>query len=248
MEISPANRTILRYVGAFSGLSDPDCDALLALVKERKLIANEVLFRQGQAGDSMVIVHHGTLAVRARRPDGYDAEVARITSGEVLGELCCVDPAPRSASVVAVSPAMVCELHAVALARLKDLAPTAYAAVMSAIIRDITRRTREVDARAAALLDPRPAQSASQAPPRVASPSASQAPPRVASPSASQAPPRVAAQSASQAPPRTASQAPPGVTSSRAPPRTSFPSPPPEEPSEEPGAVRRFLDRLRGLS
>ena len=46
MDITPANRTILRYVGAFSALSDPDCDSLLSLVKERKLAANEVLFRQ----------------------------------------------------------------------------------------------------------------------------------------------------------------------------------------------------------
>jgi CRP-like cAMP-binding protein len=228
MDISPANRTILRYVGAFSSLSDPDCDAVLLLVKERRLIANEVLFRQGDAGDSMVIVHHGSLSVRARRPDGYDAEVARIASGEVLGELCCVDPAPRSASVVAISPAMVCELHATALARLREVAPAAYAAVMSAIIHDISRRTRDVDARAAALLSPGAPKAPSQAPPRVAS---SQAPPRVPT----------------QPPAQTASQA-PSKLSSRAPPRTSFPSPPPEEPAEEPGAVRRFLDRLRGLS
>ncbi len=225
MDINPANRTILRYVGAFSALSDPDCDALLALVKERKLAPNEVLFRQGQSGDSMVIVHHGSLAVRARRPDGYDAEIARIGSGEVLGELCCVDPAPRSASVVALTPALVCELHAVALTRLRELAPGAYAAVMSAIIRDITRRAREVDARAAALLAPA-TQSPSSQPPK-----ASQAPPRVSS----------------QAPAMTSSQA-PAKMSSRAPPRTSFPSPPPEVPADEPNAVRRFLDRLKGLS
>ena len=236
MEITPANRTILRYVSAFAKLSDTDCDALLLLVKERNLAPNEVLFKQGDAGDSMVIVHHGSLAVRARRPDGYDAEVARIVSGEVLGELCCVDPAPRSASVVAVTPAMVCELHAAALKRLRELAPGAYAAVMSAIIRDITRRTREVDGRAAALLSPAGTQ-ASQAPPRAPS----QQPAPTASPT-SQRPP-----APSQPVVAKPSQAPTHL-SWRAPPRTSFPPPPPEEPPQEQGAVRRFLDRLRGLS
>lgn len=238
LEISPANRTILRYVSAFAKLPDADCDALLLLVKERNLASNEVLFRQGESGDSMVIVHHGSLAVRARRPDGYDAEVARIASGEVLGELCCVDPAPRSASVVALTPAMVCELHAAALKKLREVAPGAYAAVMSAIIRDISRRTREVDGRAAALLSPAGTQS-SQAPPR--------APSRQPSPTASQRPP---APAPSQPPPLAAakpSQAPPQL-SWRAPPRTSFPPPPPDEPPQEQGAVRRFLDRLRGLS
>lgn len=145
--------------------------------------------------------------------------MARIGPGEVLGELCCVDPAPRSASVVALGESRVCELHAAALARLRDVAPGAYAAVMAAIIRDISRRTREVDAKAAELVAAKPA---SQPPRSPSSPA-----------------PAVPSQ-------------PPTHLSWRAPKRTSFPSPPPEETPAEPpveqNAVRRFLDRLRGLA
>lgn len=197
MEATVVNRTIIRYVNAFSSLSDAECDALLACVKERRLAAHEVLFRQDDRGDSMAIVHHGVLSVRVRRPDGHDAEVARVGEGEVLGELSLVDPAPRSATVVAEAPAMVCELPAAALVRLREGAPGVYATVMAAVIRDITRRAREVDARVAGLLAPPGSKppagvGASQAPPRAM---ASQAPPRAG---ASQAPPRAGA---SQKPP-----------------------------------------------
>jgi CRP-like cAMP-binding protein len=93
MEASVVNRTIVRYVKAFSSLTDEACDALLGGVRERRLSPHEILFRQGDPGDAMMIVHHGALSVRVRRPDGLDAEVAVVQGGEVLGEMCVVDPA-----------------------------------------------------------------------------------------------------------------------------------------------------------
>ena len=51
MEATVVNRTIIRYVKAFSMLSDAECDALLLGVTERRLNANEVLFRQGDPGE-----------------------------------------------------------------------------------------------------------------------------------------------------------------------------------------------------
>lgn len=155
MEATVVNRTIIRYVKAFSMLSDAECDALLLGVTERRLNANEVLFRQGDPGDSMVIVHHGALSVRARRPDGLDAEVAVVQGGEVLGEMCVVDPAPRSASVVATAPSMVCVLTRDEVLGLRERAPSVYSTVMGAIIRDIHRRFREVDARVSEIIGAR---------------------------------------------------------------------------------------------
>jgi len=156
MEPSVVNRTIIRYVKAFSPLADDECDALLRRMRERRLSANEILFRQGDAGDTMMIVHHGALSVRVRRPDGLDAEVAEVHGGEVLGEMSIVDPAPRSATVVATAPTMVCELSSGDLRSLRDDAPGVYAAVMGAIIRDITRRFRDVDVRVSELIGAKP--------------------------------------------------------------------------------------------
>lgn len=212
MDATLVNRTILRYVQSFSSLSDDECDVLLRCVQERRLGPNQVLFKQGDAGDAMVIVHHGSLSVRARRPDGYDAEVAVIHGGEVLGEMCVIDPAPRSATVVATAPTMVCELSRDALARLRVTAPAVYSAVLGAIIRDIHRRFRDVDARVTELLRV----SVASRPP---SARASSSPPPPSSP------PR----------PLSSQPAPQPVA-----------TPPPEDSAA--GAVRRFVDRLRGLA
>lgn len=173
MEASVVNRTIIRYVKAFASLSDDECDALLRGMRERRVSANEILFRQGDAGDAMMIVHHGALSVRVRRPDGYDAEVAEVRGGEVLGEMSLVDPAPRSATVVATAPTMVCELSREDFGRLRDDAPGVYSAVLGAIIRDITRRFRDVDARVSELIGAKPV---TQPPPARSAP-----PPPVAS-------------------------------------------------------------------
>jgi CRP/FNR family transcriptional regulator, cyclic AMP receptor protein len=190
MEPTATNRTIIRYVKAFSSLSDGECDALLSCMQERQLSTNEILFRQGEEGDTMMIVHHGALSVRARRPDGLDAEIAVVQGGEVLGEMCVIDPAPRSATVLATAPTMVCELRRDDIARLRETAPGVYAAVMGAVIRDITRRFRDVDTKVSELIGAKP----------------------------------------STRPP---------------PPMRSSPPPPVESAA---GSIRRFIDRLRGLS
>lgn len=206
MEPSVVNRTIIRYVNAFSSLTDDECDVLLRCVQERRLGPHQVLFKQGDAGDAMMIVHHGTLSVRARRPDGYDAEVAVIQGGEVLGEMCVIDPAPRSATVVATAPTLVCELSRDALARLRVTAPAVYSAVLGAVIRDIHRRFRDVDARVTELL---------------------------------------LAKVTSKPPTAMASVRPPA--SVPPPPLSKPPSAPPPDDGAS-GAVRRFVDRLRGLA
>lgn len=58
----------------------------------------EVVFRQGEAGDSMYVVHEGTLAV-IREKGETGTVVARLDKGDVVGEMALVDEEPRSATV-----------------------------------------------------------------------------------------------------------------------------------------------------
>ena len=60
----------------------------------------DVVFRQGEMGDTMYILHEGTLAV-VREKDGTGTVVARLTRGDVVGEMALVDEGPRSATVKA---------------------------------------------------------------------------------------------------------------------------------------------------
>jgi CRP-like cAMP-binding protein len=60
----------------------------------------DIVFRQGDAGDTMYILHEGTLAV-IREKGETGTVVARLGQGDVVGEMALVDEGPRSATVKA---------------------------------------------------------------------------------------------------------------------------------------------------
>ncbi|HWT09215.1 MAG TPA: cyclic nucleotide-binding domain-containing protein, partial [Roseomonas sp.] len=66
--------------------------------------------RRGEAGDSLYLLAEGVLEVRIARPDGSEAAIDRLFPGAVLGEMSLLTGQPRSATVVAVTEAVVLEL------------------------------------------------------------------------------------------------------------------------------------------
>ncbi len=113
----------------------------------RTVGAGQTLFRQGDPGDSMVVVCDGwfRLDVRGARTQG--ASLGEFGPGSVLGEMTCLDPAPRSATVVAATDAVVQEIDRGTLASLRDRVPAAYLALMRAVLAQVAQRIRETDRR-----------------------------------------------------------------------------------------------------
>jgi CRP-like cAMP-binding protein len=69
----------------------------------RTLVPGSVLIRQGEPIDALTVLLDGQVAVAI---DGV-GEVARLGSGEILGEMSLVDDSPPSATVTAVEPTEV---------------------------------------------------------------------------------------------------------------------------------------------
>ena len=79
-------------------------DALIDLEPEFELVTlygGEVLFHQGEVGDSLYIVISGRLRVVATMPDGREALLAELGAGETVGEMAVLSGEPRSATVYA---------------------------------------------------------------------------------------------------------------------------------------------------
>ena len=62
--------------------------------------ADQVIFSQGDPGDTMYVVEDGTVEVFRESADG-PVTLARLTKGEFFGEMALVDDGPRSAGAAA---------------------------------------------------------------------------------------------------------------------------------------------------
>ena len=156
ISMSDRNQTyaMLRGIQMFSDFSDEECNRLLEVMRPLDVASGESVFQQGGQGDTLVVVMDGILRVEVADQAGNSATVATIQSGEVVGEMAVLDPAPRSASVIAATDCRVLELSRDGLKKLRSTCPSASAAIVGAVIADVTRRLRNVNKRIDKELDP----------------------------------------------------------------------------------------------
>lgn len=137
---------VLRRVPMLAHLSEKLILDLAKRVSPRALSKGEILFHEGQTGDHMSVLATGLLQVRARGSGG-DAPVGTIYPGEVVGEMACIDPAPRAASVVASADSEVLELSAADLMALDITAPELAIGIRHGALKQLGTRLREANGR-----------------------------------------------------------------------------------------------------
>src|SRR5258708_30513799 len=96
-------RKVLYILGE---LSDRDVEWLIATGSKESLVAGQVLIEQGMPITTLYIVLDGQLWVGTVRA-GRESEVARLGTGEIVGEMSFVDSRPPSATVKALTASVV---------------------------------------------------------------------------------------------------------------------------------------------
>lgn len=152
--MTPEYAESLRRIKMFRKLRPADVSAMLGVMEKRQFDSGSVVFHQGANGDTLVVVMDGILRVEVTDHEGITATVGTIQAGEVVGEMAVIDPAPRSASVIAATDVVLLELSRAGLDRLRKISPNATAGVVGGVIGDVTRRLRTVNKRIDAELDP----------------------------------------------------------------------------------------------
>lgn len=66
----------------------------------RKYAPGEYIFKEGDIGEEMFIIHSGTVKITKRTDEGEKTLVS-LTAGDFFGEMAVIDNGPRSASAVA---------------------------------------------------------------------------------------------------------------------------------------------------
>src|SRR5581483_9310706 len=89
----------------FLGLPPESMSALARSCEQHTFQNGQILFHQGDAGDSLHIVTEGQLKVFVAAESGDEILVAILSRGDCVGELSLIDGEPRSATVEAIGVA-----------------------------------------------------------------------------------------------------------------------------------------------
>jgi CRP-like cAMP-binding protein len=97
---------LLRKIPLFSRLSQRQLNAVARHIDEVQIRKGAVLAKQGTQGLEAVIIVDGRARV-----EGDGKAIAKLTAGDVVGEMSVIDGKPRSATVIAETPMNLLVLH-----------------------------------------------------------------------------------------------------------------------------------------
>lgn len=86
----------------FRGLSEADVSQLAEVAVPRRWASGEVVFREGDEGDTCYVIRTGAARVTRNHTDGRAITLAELRRGDIFGELAMWGGETRSATVEAV--------------------------------------------------------------------------------------------------------------------------------------------------
>ena len=122
-----------------AGMPDEAQRTLLALCRRRRFKHGEVVFHDGDPGESLHLVAKGHFAVRVTTPLGDTAMLRVFQPGDCFGELAALQPAPRAGTVVALEDADTMSLSHTQLDELRVLHPGVDRLLTTALIGEVRR-------------------------------------------------------------------------------------------------------------
>ena len=120
-------------------LSDDERRALLSVARRRKFARNEVIFHEGDPGDTLHLLNKGHVAIRVTTPLGDVATVRVLKASEFFGELAVVSPAPRNATASAIDAVETLAIHRDEFDALRDGHPTMERVLVEALVTEVRR-------------------------------------------------------------------------------------------------------------
>ncbi len=129
---------ILKSVNIFGQVSEDVLADVGALLEEVSYDAGQVIFEQGEQGDSMYVIIDGRVRV-------YDGERTIVELGErdIFGELALLDPEPRSASIAAMVPTRLFRLDREAFLELMAGSPEIVRGVLHVLCERLRQTARK---------------------------------------------------------------------------------------------------------
>jgi len=90
---------LLAQVEVFAGLEPGELEQVAQVAIPRSYERGEVIFREGDSGDTCYVVKTGSVSVMREHQDGRVIALAELRPGQIFGELAMFDHETRSATV-----------------------------------------------------------------------------------------------------------------------------------------------------
>jgi CRP/FNR family transcriptional regulator, cyclic AMP receptor protein len=129
----PVTADLLRSVPLFTGMTDAAIESVGGLAHEVQYAEGDQLVRQGDQGDSFLVIVEG----RARVVQDGDT-LRDLGPGDYLGEIALIDGGPRTATVTAIAPIRALVVERSDFKRLID----DFSAVRFHVLTALTQRIR----------------------------------------------------------------------------------------------------------
>lgn len=130
----------------FRNLDEVERAQILIIGQKRQVAADEVIFREGDAGDGLFIVLKGSVRISKRGATGEEA-LAVLAPPAYFGEMALIDLAARAADAIANEPS---ELFFIPLQDLRSIIETQHKIalkILYALCEVLAQRLRETNDR-----------------------------------------------------------------------------------------------------
>lgn len=132
---------LLRRVPLFASLSDRQVEELTRMARRQLFDREEVVFYQGDPGDTFYVILSGQVKVSVTSAEGQEAILVMLDEGESFGEFALLDEQPRSATIEATLPTEVLAIRKAEFHRLLHQSPD----IAIGLLRVMTKRLRDTD-------------------------------------------------------------------------------------------------------
>lgn len=134
----------------FEMLSNQELEYVAELSRPRRLNAGEVVFEEGELGDSLFVVASGEVEVLRRDAHGALRLITTLETPQFFGEMSLIDKEYRSATVRAKTDCELLHLSAENLTAFRKQHRDGFTFVIINIARMLSARLREANTRLAA--------------------------------------------------------------------------------------------------
>lgn len=104
-------KEILRTIPIFSSLTEENLDKLASIAIEKSYRKDQVIFDQGDPGDSLIVLKSGLVKVSLSDSNDHEFIIKTLGENDFFGEMSLLDGGERSATITAVEDSQVLKIY-----------------------------------------------------------------------------------------------------------------------------------------